>query len=115
MGLIERYGSGIHRILEACQKADLPEPLLENFSGGFRIKFVHEEKEEATDLSNAPLNEGLNEGLKSLLKTINEHPDVQAKDLAKILNRPIKTVERQIKVLTDKNLIERRGSKKTGL
>jgi ATP-dependent DNA helicase RecG len=40
MGLIERYGSGIHRILEACQEADLPEPLFENFSGGFRIKFT---------------------------------------------------------------------------
>lgn len=40
MGLIERYGSGIHRILEACQDAGLPNPVFENFSGGFRIKFM---------------------------------------------------------------------------
>ena len=40
MGLIERYGSGIRRILEACENADLPEPLFENFSGGFRVKFT---------------------------------------------------------------------------
>lgn len=59
-------------------------------------------------------DEGLNEGLKSLLKTINENPGVQAKGLAESLRKPIKTVERQIKTLTDKNLIERRGSKKTG-
>ncbi|MDZ4198625.1 MAG: helix-turn-helix domain-containing protein, partial [Kiritimatiellia bacterium] len=40
IGLIERYGSGIRRILKACQEANLPEPLFENFSGGFRIKFM---------------------------------------------------------------------------
>ncbi len=40
LGLIERYGSGIQRILEACREAGLPQPLLENFSGGFRIKFT---------------------------------------------------------------------------
>ena len=40
LGLIERYGSGIHRILDACQDADLQEPVFENFSGGFRIKFI---------------------------------------------------------------------------
>jgi ATP-dependent DNA helicase RecG len=67
-----------------------------------------------SDSTNRGLNEGLNEGLKSLLKTITENLGVQAKDLAESLNRPIKTVEGQIKTLTDKNLIERRGSKKTG-
>jgi ATP-dependent DNA helicase RecG len=40
MGLIERYGSGIRRILDACREAGLPQPILENFSGGFRIKFM---------------------------------------------------------------------------
>ena len=60
------------------------------------------------------LSEGLNEGLKKLLKAIQENQGTQAKDLAERLNRPIKTIERQIKTLTDKNLIERRGSKKTG-
>ena len=40
MGLIERYGSGIRRLLDACREAGLPKPILENFSGGFRIKFM---------------------------------------------------------------------------
>ena len=42
IGLIERYGSGIDRILEACQDAGLSQPVLENFSGGFRVKFAHQ-------------------------------------------------------------------------
>jgi len=77
---------------------------------------------------NEELNEGLNEeinseikgltqneGLKSLRQIISEHQGIQAKDISIMLdNRPIKTIERQISVLIAKNLIERRGSKKTG-
>lgn len=59
--------------------------------------------------------EGLNEGLKSLLQAIKENPGLKAKVLSEKLNdRPIKTIDRQIKTLIDKQMIERRGSKKTG-
>ncbi|MFA5903815.1 MAG: hypothetical protein WC836_07745 [Desulfobacula sp.] len=61
------------------------------------------------------LNEGLNEGLKSLLSAILQNPGIQTRNASAILgNRPVKTLERQIKLLVQKNLIERRGSKKTG-
>ena len=60
-------------------------------------------------------SEGLNEGLKSLLLGIKNNAGIKAKDLSPVLEeRPIKTIERQIKVLIDKNLIERKGSRKTG-
>ncbi len=61
MGLIERYGSGIHRILDACKDEGLPEPRFENFSGGFRIKFMLPEQL-AVDVSrgDGALSEGLN-------------------------------------------------------
>ena len=39
LGLIERYGGGIQRILTSCASAGLPPPELENFQGGFRIIF----------------------------------------------------------------------------
>ncbi|MCW3110449.1 MAG: Transcriptional regulator [Segetibacter sp.] len=61
------------------------------------------------------LNEGLNEGLKSVLKIIHNNPGIQAKTIAELLdNRPIKSVDRQIKTLIEKGLVERKGSKKTG-
>jgi ATP-dependent DNA helicase RecG len=60
------------------------------------------------------LNGGLNEGLKFLLSVIRENPGIQVKELAKKLNRSIDTLDKQIKKLTKMNLIERRGSKKTG-
>lgn len=45
LGLIERYGGGIQRILAACASAGLPPPELQNFQGGFRMLF----KQAATD------------------------------------------------------------------
>ncbi len=58
------------------------------------------------------IGEGLNEGLKSLLAVIEKNPGIQAIQISDILDRPIKTIERQIKNLSEKSLIERRGSKK---
>ncbi|HAS82208.1 MAG TPA: hypothetical protein DCS43_05915, partial [Verrucomicrobia bacterium] len=37
--IIERYGSGIYRMLDACAAAGLPEPDLEESTGGFRMTF----------------------------------------------------------------------------
>ena len=39
MGMIEQYGSGIKRVVDACVEAGLPRPEFENFSGGFQIVF----------------------------------------------------------------------------
>ncbi len=60
-------------------------------------------------------SEGLNEGLKSLVEVIKENPGIKAKDASvRLQRRPIKTLERQIKSLIGRKLIERRGSRKTG-
>lgn len=37
--MIERYGSGIQRIIEACKKSDLPTPVFEERFGGFLVVF----------------------------------------------------------------------------
>ena len=61
------------------------------------------------------LNKGLNEELKQLLEVIKKNPGIQAKDIPLYLaNRSLKTIERQLKILKEKSLIERRGSRKTG-
>ena len=61
------------------------------------------------------LNEGLNEGLKSLLAVISQNPGIQTRRASALLdNRSGKTLEKQIQTLVGKDLIEHRGSKKTG-
>ena len=63
---------------------------------------------------NEGLSEGLSEGLKTLFSFIKNNPSVKSKIASEKLKRPIKTIERQIKELKNLNLIERRGSRKTG-
>lgn len=50
-----------------------------------------------------------------MLNIISKNPGIKAKDASVLLNnRSINTIEKQIKELVSKSLIERRGSKKTG-
>jgi len=37
--IIERYGSGIQRMLDACKSADMPVPILEESTGGLLVTF----------------------------------------------------------------------------
>lgn len=67
-----------------------------------------------TTEKNEGLSEGLSEGLTTLIQAIKENPGIKAKELASNLQRPVKTIERQIKSLSDKGIIERIGSRKTG-
>ncbi len=39
MGMIERYGSGIGRVISSCAEAGLSDPEFGNYSGGFRVLF----------------------------------------------------------------------------
>lgn len=92
------------------KQAGLPEPIYEEIGSNFVVTFKKEKaKEQGT------LNEGLNEGLKTAYSAVAENPGIQAKDLSTVLKgRPIKTIERQIKKLIELELIERKGSRKTG-
>ena len=66
------------------------------------------------DTPNEGLNEGLNGGLKLLFNIILKNTGIPAKKCSELLRKSIKTIERQIKTLIEKKLIERRGSNKTG-
>jgi ATP-dependent DNA helicase RecG len=120
IAFIEQWGTGINKIIRICNDNNLPDPEFKESGNFFQTIFRKPPTSngglnEGLNEPNERLNEGLNEGLKTLLEAIINHPGTMAKDLSGLLeNRPIKTLERQIKQLTDKNLIERRGSRKTG-
>ena len=63
---------------------------------------------------NGGLNGGLNEGQRKVFLFIQENKGIKAKDISIHLNMPVNTIEKHIKLLINKNIIERRGSKKTG-
>jgi ATP-dependent DNA helicase RecG len=74
-------------------------------SGGINIKI---------DALNGEINGGLNEELKLLVNVIKENPGKKTIQIAIVIGKPVKTIEKQIKKLIDKKFIEHRGSNKTG-
>ena len=63
---------------------------------------------------NGGLNGGLNESQKMTLEYIRRHEGCQVKKISADLNVPVDTIDKHISVLVNNNMIERRGSKKTG-
>ena len=111
---MKHWGSGLKRIYDEC-KANKIKVVFETRKTGFAVIFSRSQIQKQSEGLNEGLSEGLSEGLKTLLSAIKENPGIKAKDLPPLLNgRPVKTIERQIKTLIKNNLIERRGSRKTG-
>ena len=112
MGMIERYGGGIQRILEQCKMAGLPEPVFQQAQGGLRVHFLS-----AAQSVNTGVAGGVNGGVKSsadLLALIKAQPGQNAKQLATQVDMPQRTIERWLKQLKDEGKIEFRGAPKTG-
>ena len=112
MGYIEKMGTGIIRMQRLMKEADL-EPIQFGFDSFVTAIFERKPVE-----NNVPdggtLNGTLTLQLSSLLENIEKNPGIQANTIADNLNRPIDTIKKQIRALTQKELIERRGSRKTG-
>ncbi len=116
MGYIEKMGTGIIRMQELIKKSGL-NPIQFEFDSFVTAVFKRQVVE--NNLSdngklNGKLIGKLNPELLILLDYITKHPGVQANDIANSLKRPVDTVHKQIRTLVKKELVERRGSRKTG-
>jgi len=112
MGYIEKMGTGIIRMQRLMKEADL-EPIQFGFDSFVTAIFERKPVENNVPDSGT-LNGTLTLQLSSLLENIEKNPGIQANTIADNLNRPIDTIKKQIRALTQKELIERRGSRKTG-
>ena len=98
----ERKGRGISLIIEKE-----PDTRFEQIAGIFITTFKRKE-------NLFRQNGGINGGIKILLTTIENHPGLRVPNLSKSLNKPVRTIERQINELKKQNKIEYKGSLKTG-
>lgn len=118
IGLIERYGSGIHRIQKICKNYEVIPPLFEEVAGGFKVVLFNEKLkvvEQDAISQNGGLNGGLIDTDDIILSVIDQNQGIQLKGIVNLLeNISQRTIERQIAELIKKGLIERRGSRKTG-
>jgi len=114
MGRSEELGTGIRNVYKYSKA----------YSGSDKIVFSEEDifiSKVPLDYHNlkngglsGELNGELNTGQTSVYQYIKKHEGMNASLLSKELEMPFSTVDKHIRILIKKNLIERRGSKKTG-
>ncbi len=109
---VEKLGTGINRIKKAMSDVKLPKPEF-RFNTSFFVTLYDKTFLEKVSKTGG-LSGGLSGGLKLLLEFIKDNQGIQIKDISRKLNKPINTLDKQIRTLVKENLIERRGSKKTG-
>lgn len=108
MGYIESWASGLKKIDKSCKDKDIKYEFQNSFDG-FLVIFYRKNR---PDLIN---NENLSENEKAVLNIIKNNQNIKLDEISLELNKTDRTIKRIIESLKEKDLIERVGSKKTGV
>ncbi len=129
-GLIERYGSGVHRILESTSKAELSPPDFEERQGGFWVRMTHKgvldtqknvsstvDTQKGLHVTHKPYRQRSNaESIKEdMLNLMKADASVTRDMMARSLGRSPNTIKKYLADLSHEGRIERSGGKKYGL
>jgi Fic family protein len=78
-------------------------------------KYIDIAAETTGNIGDVGVNVGVNVGVKiALLKHLQDNPDLSAKELAALLHKTSRTIERYIKELREQGILQRIGPDKTG-
>ena len=102
---IEEWGTGTNRMIEACLKEGLPEPIFEEASGNFLVVFRKYHISEET-------LEELNERQKKIVDYLRGHKKINRKICMELLGTSKDTAIRELSSLQVKGIIERAGKGK---
>ncbi|OGV56598.1 MAG: hypothetical protein A2X45_15365 [Lentisphaerae bacterium GWF2_50_93] len=105
---IEKAGSGTQKIIELCSEAGLPEPKFEQRSGSFIITLWRDWLTEEV-LAGVELNDRQ----QLAIKYVKSHGLITNAEYQKITGAIRKTAVRDLNVLIEKGLIERKGTMKS--
>ena len=117
MKIIEKWGSGIPRILRECSEYGLPEPEIIDFDGDFRVNMYRQLPEKDwshTNDTKTDTNDTISENDTKVLNLIKENPSITQAELKEKLQVSIVTVKRLMANLQKRGLIERQGSSRKG-
>ena len=113
LDLVEQMGTGIIRILQSYDRNSF-----EFFPNFIRVTFPFNENNFTNNNNKSTdsiAKNNLSETETSILKLIEDSPMITQKTLANLLGVNIRTIQRNIKSLIDKGIIERSGATKKGM
>lgn len=111
LGLIEKYGSGIRRILSIFEKSGLPNPAFQNISDGFMVT-VYAEKVIDKVIEKASIY--LNKNQHEVMLLLHENPYATSAQLSDLMGVSQRKIFLNIKFLKENGFIIRDGSTKSG-
>ncbi|MCI0692876.1 winged helix-turn-helix transcriptional regulator [candidate division KSB1 bacterium] len=112
-GMIEAWGRGIARILEACKAAKLPEPEIRHEKTGLWFEFYFSEQQTG-NTTQYGLGEKLGETRTTIVNAMLADPKVTVVQLARTLQISTTAVEKNLQFLKERGYIERIGPAKGG-
>ena len=111
LGLIEKYGSGIQRIVEYFNRWKLPQPEFRNISDGFMVTvFTAQKSDRVTDR----VTDNLTENQQRIIKLVTENKRVSTSKMADNIGISKRKVLDNINKLKKLGLIRRIGPAKGG-
>ena len=133
-GLVERFGSGIQKIVNSCKANGNPKPRytiqtdmitlkMQSRPENIELALGHRQNSDGDNVGVNDKNVGVNSSTKhinvkerryNIIKTMMANPEVTANELAISLSITKRTVERDIAWLSEKQIINRQGSDKNG-
>jgi ATP-dependent DNA helicase RecG len=130
IGLIEKYGSGIRRIMDHCRDAGLPQPSFTNISDGFmvtiysrnaesktesRLNGLYGNKEQISEPFTPYRSERSSEkSSEKILRVLRENPQVTIASLSETIGITTRAVEKQLSRMKAEGKIRREGPDKGG-
>ena len=119
MKIIEKWGSGIPRIIRECQEYGIPEPELIDFDGDFRINMYRQPSLIQAGTIGTIIGIKVTSPEERVLTIMKQNARVTQKELQKELGVSLRTVKRMIAELQDKGYIViryivRRGKNRSG-
>lgn len=123
MKIIEKWGTGIPRLFEACEEYGLPKPELVDFDGDFRVNMYRKVESvigvngvttQATQGTTQATQAELSEDDKAVLMSIAEDPHITQKEMAAKLDWKIDRVKYYLNKLKRKGIVKRVGTSQNG-
>ena len=103
-GLIERYGSGIKRILESFARYDLNPPLFEEVQEGFRVTVTKTTQKTTQKIATR----------EQVLELLQINPNMTRSELALQLSKSENTIKEHLAKLKVEGRLKRIGSDRSG-
>jgi ATP-dependent DNA helicase RecG len=106
-GFIDSWGRGTLKIYDACKEAELPEPEIKEFQGGFLVTLF---KDNLTEDQLAKL--GLNDRQLKAVNFVREKGKIRNKEYQELNETSDRTALRDLENLTELNIFVKDGEKK---